>query len=247
MGWYVVPALEDLRYQLNEFFPDRDKSSDGSIGDYEHQQGDSSHNPDDTGHGNAEWDSDSDSKQEVRARDFDKDLRHPDITAQDVVDHLVAGAKRGEFWWLRYIIYNRKMYHRDDGWTAKSYSGSNSHEMHFHVNNAFTQDADNVSGVDYHLEELFPEDDMDLDDNLFSGAPSDSWTSRYPNSASTVRNAMAFAAYDSYDAEKVANQIKSMLNDLGSAVVSIAEKVEVNAAKLAELRASLASANDDDH
>jgi hypothetical protein len=225
MGWVVVPALEDLRNQLNDVFPDRDKSSDGSIGDYEHQQGDSSHNPDDTSHGNAEWDSDSDSKEEVRARDFDRDLCDPDINAQDVVDHLVAGAKCGDFWWLRYIIFNKKMYHKNDGWKPKNYTGSNTHEHHFHVNNDFNQDADNVSGVDYHLEDLRGEDDMQLDDELFPGDPSSSWTSRYPTSDATVRNAMAFAAYDSYDSEVAIKKLTSQVDDLTRTVEDIATKL----------------------
>lgn len=225
MSWIVVPALEDLKDQLNDAFPDRDKSSDGAIGDYEHQQGDSSHNPDDTDHHNAEYDDDSDNIEEVRARDFDINLNHPDVNAQDVVNHLVAGAKCGDFWWLRYIIYNKKMYHKNDGWNAKNYTGSNTHEHHFHVNNDFNQNADNASGVNYRLNQLTGDDDMQLDDNLFTDEPSSSWTSRYPTSDATVRNAMAFAAYDSYDAETVAKELRTMITQLQQAVDELNAKL----------------------
>src|ERR1044071_8683123 len=112
MAWFIVPALEELRMQLNAVFPNRDKSSDGGIGDTSHAAGKSSHNPDKTG--SPEY-SDGDSLDEVRARDFDVDLRDPEVSAKDVVNHLVRWAKKpkseGGFWWIRYIIYNRKMYH----------------------------------------------------------------------------------------------------------------------------------------
>lgn len=151
MAWVVVPALEALREQLNEVAPGRDKSSDGSIGDTSHAAGRSSHNPDRTG--NPEH-RDGDSADEVRARDFDKDLRHPDLTMLEVVKHLVLGARAGRFWWLRYVIYQGVIYSKSAGWAARAYTGSNRHDHHAHVNNDFTQAADTVRGVDYHLEDL---------------------------------------------------------------------------------------------
>lgn len=162
MAWRIVPALEELRLQLNAICPERDKTSDGGIGDYAHSQGRSSHNPDDTSQANAEWNSDSDSIQEVRARDFDVDLRHPELKAQDIVDHLVRGAKAGKFWWLRYIIYNGRIWHKNNGWNSSTYDGANKHTMHFHVNNDFSQAADTVSGVNYNLEDLVALTDAEI-------------------------------------------------------------------------------------
>lgn len=151
MTWIVVPALEDLRHQLNAVCPDRDKSSDGSVGDQSHAAGRSSHNPDRTG--SPEY-RDGDKLNEVRARDFDKDLRHPDVSMADVVRHLVTGARAGRFWWLRYVIYQGVIYHKGHEWRAHQYDGANRHDHHAHVNSDFTQAADTVRNVDYHLEEL---------------------------------------------------------------------------------------------
>lgn len=149
--WVVVPNLDNLRDQLNEIAPDRDKSSDGSIGNQAHQDSRSSHNDD--LHGNPEY-RDGDKVPEVRARDFDKDLRRPGLTMAMVIRHLVEGARIGRFWWLRYLIYDGIIYHKSNGFQARTYTGQNKHREHAHVNSDFTQAADTVRNVNYHLEEL---------------------------------------------------------------------------------------------
>lgn len=150
--WVVVPALDEARDQLNDRFPDRDKSSDGSIGDTAHQGTSSSHNPDKTG--TPEF-RDGDSKNEVRARDFDADLRDPDgVTMEQVVQLWVTLARQGVLWWVRYIIYNGRIWHKRDGYVTRAYTGSNDHSKHCHVNNDFTQEADEVRGTNWHLLEL---------------------------------------------------------------------------------------------
>ncbi len=110
----------------------------------------SSHNPDLTG--TPEW-RDGDKVNEVRARDIDKDLRTPGLTMLMVVRHLVEGAREGRFWWLRYIIFQGVIYHRSHGWQARTYTGANSHHEHAHVNNDFSQAADNAV-VTYGLREI---------------------------------------------------------------------------------------------
>ncbi len=150
-NWVVVPNLDALRDQLNTIAPNRDKSSDGSIGDTSHAAGRSSHNPDRTG--SPEY-RDGDADDEVRARDFDADLRTPGLTMAMVVRHLVLGARSGRFWWIRYIIFDKIIYHKSNGFEARAYTGQNTHEHHAHVNSDFTQAADTVRNVNYHLEEL---------------------------------------------------------------------------------------------
>lgn len=151
MAWVVVPNLDELRDQMNKRFPKRDKTSDGSIGDTSHKAGSSSHNPDKTG--NPEY-RDGDAKDEVRARDFDKDLKDPSVTMEDVVQHLVKLARAGRLPHLRYIIFNKRIWHKSDGFKTRTYTGKNKHEGHMHVNSDFTQAADKATGVNYRLDEL---------------------------------------------------------------------------------------------
>ncbi|MGI8308403.1 hypothetical protein [Saccharopolyspora hattusasensis] len=45
MTWRVARSLETLRQQFNTAFPQRSKESDGGIGDTNHQNRTSDHNP----------------------------------------------------------------------------------------------------------------------------------------------------------------------------------------------------------
>lgn len=174
-SYEVVPPLEDLRVQLNQVAPDRDKTSDGSIGDQAHSERASSHNPDETG--TPEW-RDSDSKNEIRARDFDKDLRRKGLTMEMVVQLLVRGARSGRFWWLRYIIYAGRIWHKNTGFETRTYSGSNGHYEHAHINTDFTQAADNYTGADYGLEELLPQEEDEVTPAEFNNMMDDWFNSR---------------------------------------------------------------------
>lgn len=60
MSWKPVAAIPVLFRQINERWPNRDKRTDGVIGDADHQARESDHNPDENG-----W---------VHAMDIDKDL-----------------------------------------------------------------------------------------------------------------------------------------------------------------------------
>ncbi|NIL57090.1 peptidoglycan-binding protein [Salinispora arenicola] len=152
MAWTVVPNLDEARDQLNERFPGRDTRSDGSIGDTAHQRYPSSHNPDRTGRPEYR---DGDQLDEVRARDFDADLRDPHgVTMEQVVQLWVTLARAGVLWWVRYIIFNGRIWHRRHGFATHAYTGSNRHTGHCHVTSEFTQAADTVRGTDWRLDQL---------------------------------------------------------------------------------------------
>lgn len=152
MAWTVVRNLEELREQLDARFPLRDKTSDGGIGDTSHSARSSSHNPDKTG--NPEH-RDGDSKDEVRARDFDADLRDPTgITAERVVQKIVEKARAGQLPHLRYVIFNKRIWTKSNGFKTQVYTGKNTHQLHFHVNSDFTQAADEATGVDWGIGDL---------------------------------------------------------------------------------------------
>lgn len=148
VAWTLVPPLVELTDQMNERFPKREKKSDGSIGNQIHAQGTSSHNPDKTG--KPEW-RDGDNKNEVRAKDLDKDLNDPNCSMEQVVQEWVRLARAGKLWWVRYIIFNGRIWHRKDGFKTRVYKGKNKHDKHAHVTSEFTQKADEAKGVDWGL------------------------------------------------------------------------------------------------
>lgn len=109
--YYQAPALVQLNNELNAAFPDRDKSSDGWIGDTSHAARKSDHNPDYKAGG------------VVRARDIDKDGINPDRLLQI----LIQDSR------VNYVIYNGYIYSRAYSFRKRVYTGSNKHTKHLHV------------------------------------------------------------------------------------------------------------------
>lgn len=144
--------LQNLRTQTNRRFPERDKASDGWIGDKAHQKRKSGHNPDDTAGSIPTWDGDADSLAEVRSWDCDKDLRDSTVSAQEFVDHIRALPDVGSV--IRFIIYNRKIYEAHTGFAPTTYTGDNPHTEHVHFEGQRTQAADNNRTFDFQLEDL---------------------------------------------------------------------------------------------
>lgn len=117
-----------LRDQVNLRWPERDRSSDGWIGDAAHAARRSDHNPDASGI--------------VRAIDIDEDLlgvRDPDPgVANELADQLVACGLRDDR--LAYVIFEGRIASRARGWRWVRYAGGNRHEGHLHV--SFTRAGD---------------------------------------------------------------------------------------------------------
>ena len=125
MQWKLSKAAARLRERVDDAFPNRDRASDGALGDVRHAARPSDHNPDPaTG-----W---------VRAVDIDADLRSHKSEAFDFADQLRLLARSDKR--ISYIIFNGKIasYKRNYKW--RNYTGINPHKTHIHV--SFTSQGD---------------------------------------------------------------------------------------------------------
>jgi hypothetical protein len=148
--WLLVPCLGQLRTELNRIAPNRDRSSDGTIGDSAHQNRVSDHNDDEVGRVPIR---DADSKHEVHAVDLDTDLREPNLTMEMVVQHVVARCRSGAEKRLRYVIYNRRIWEASNGWKQRSYTGDSPHTEHAHFSASYETKLE-ASTASWHLEDI---------------------------------------------------------------------------------------------
>jgi hypothetical protein len=138
MPWVLTRGLTTWRNEINTVFPNREKYTDGSVGDSSHSGSTSGHNPDITG--KAEY-RDRDSKDEVRAIDVDKDLRST-VTMEQVIQYLVRLGRAGVYLPFRYFIYRGRIWRKSTGWKTEVYTGANNHNEHAHFSGDYTQKAD---------------------------------------------------------------------------------------------------------
>ena len=122
-GWRVGQALLTLRSQINQMAPDRDRKSDGTIGDASHRTRDSDHNP---------WVADG-NLGIVTAMDITHDPAGG-CSAERLADALRAGRDKR----VKYVIWNRRIMNTQsiDGaapWEWRAYSGHNPHDKHLHI------------------------------------------------------------------------------------------------------------------
>lgn len=121
MNYFLAPALVQLRDEANRQFPNRDKASDGWIGDPSHAARVSDHNPCWTCRGGLYG--------VVRAIDIDIS---PDGRADADLRSMLLKATVGDdrVW---YVISNGIIYSRTYEFAARQYTGSNGHFAHVHV------------------------------------------------------------------------------------------------------------------
>ena len=124
----LCKAGQQLREQFDDSYPDRDRTSDGWIGNRAHQNRASDHNPDAEGI--------------VRAIDIDRDLSgkaKPDLMP-DLADQIRHAAKSDKR--IAYIIFAGKIASPRMGWRWRKYSGINPHTKHCHISFSKKGDAD---------------------------------------------------------------------------------------------------------
>ena len=124
----LCKAGQQLRLQIDDSYPSRDRTSDGWIGDTRHSARASDHNPD--------------AKGIVRAIDIDRDLsgkKKPDLMP-DLADQIRLFAKSDPSKRIAYIIFAGKIASPRMGWRWRKYSGINPHDHHCHI--SFTSKGD---------------------------------------------------------------------------------------------------------
>jgi hypothetical protein len=112
-------AAEQLRSEINTKYPNRDKRSDGWIGDTAHNARKSDHNPDKQG-----W---------VRAIDIDSDLvkgssKESWLLAEQIKTIALKGDKR-----VSYVIHQHRIASPRQNWAWRVYKGANPHVSHIHI------------------------------------------------------------------------------------------------------------------
>jgi hypothetical protein len=128
MTWKPAGAIPVLFAQINNWRPDRDKRTDGVVGDAAHQARPSDHNPDSRG-----W---------VHAMDVDKDLGLPS-DPEDLADSLLeyARTKQPGSDRLKNIVFRDRVAsgtYPDQYWTWRP--GKYAHFDHIHI--SFTNKAE---------------------------------------------------------------------------------------------------------
>lgn len=111
MGYYLAPSLVQLRNEINTSNPNRDKASDGWIGDASHAARKSDHNPDYSDGG------------VVRAIDVDKDGIDPNLLVQVAINDSR----------VNYVIFDGHIWSRAYKFAKRVYTGANKHEKHVHI------------------------------------------------------------------------------------------------------------------
>jgi len=163
----LCKAGQQLREQIDDDYPDRDRRSDGWIADARHiAKGNSDHIPDPRGNGI------------VRALDIDADLNAHKEEAYALVEKIRKCAKRGDKR-IKYIIFDGKIMSSTLNWKRRKYRGPNPHKSHFHI--SFTTLGDN-DGKWFDLEgktnERIETGGRKLGQDIRSGGPSDLPSSR---------------------------------------------------------------------
>lgn len=122
--WREARSLQTLERELQEFYPG---TTTWEIGDDDHQDSWSDHNPNDAN--------------VVCAKDI---LADGGISLQRLADHLVSNPHPN----LRYVIYNRRIAQRKNGFEWQEYHGKNAHKTHLHASVGNGPDGRSTKGYD---------------------------------------------------------------------------------------------------
>lgn len=122
--WREAKSLQTLEVEIQRYYPG---TTTWEIGDEDHQDDWSDHNPNDDN--------------VVCGKDI---LSDDGLNLQAFVDHLIANPHPN----LRYVIFNRKIYQRKNGFRPEEYNGKNAHKTHVHVSVGNGPDGRSTGGYD---------------------------------------------------------------------------------------------------
>jgi hypothetical protein len=133
MSWKLSKAAQQLREQIDDAFPNRDRTSDGTKASPGHKAHSpkSDHNPDASGI--------------VRAVDIDANLKSDKSAAFDLANQLRLLARTDKR--ISYVIYNGRIASWVGNYRWRKYRGINPHKTHIHC--SFTKLGDNDGGMFY--------------------------------------------------------------------------------------------------
>lgn len=201
---YLAPSLVKLRDEIDARWPNRDRRSDGWIGDENHSHRQSDHNPDEGGM--------------VHAIDVDKD----GINVKLLLDSTIGDRR------VWYVIWNRNIWSRTYDWKRRDYNGSNPHTSHVHISINYNDYSEfntrrwlpPPEGDDMTKDELLDALASDRGQRILARAvvdatkadvvpvPKDAFSEDYVknNPTWTIRNALAAAIRAGYYSRKQAEQ-----------------------------------------
>lgn len=192
---YLIPCLVTLRGEFNALNAGRDKGSDGWIGDAAHQAETSDHNPDSAGR--------------VLAIDIDMTGPWP-APFGDIVESLRGDSR------LEYIIWNRRIASRSQGWTWRTYTGTaDPHTGHAH----FSARHDHTGGTStagWGLDEFMDLTDAQID-KIATAAAAKVWAYllERPESTTTPKEKTSAGGYQRYNDAVGAQTAKDVLDETG--------------------------------
>lgn len=230
--WVNIPASNSLKNEFNEGFPARSTASDGTIGDPAHAETSSNHNPDETGRTPRE---DSDTINEVHARDVDKDLNKSGWTMSRAVGIILERCRSGAEKRLYEIIWDRHIYTETYDWRERDYDGPNPHTEHAHFSFKYgsgsgTSNPENITSPWGILAAIEAEEDVPLtpaDANLiidtmgarlYANSPSDQFVSQMKAVVWRYTGGGLQGATTSLDALSDTQPLQGMITDLAALI-----------------------------
>jgi hypothetical protein len=245
-AWILIPCLVALRAEFNMLNPARDKGADGSIGDSSHTSA-SDHTPDEDS--DVLRDHDADSKNEVHALDIDSTGPWPSgLSFAEIISDLVA-RERAEYNHpttrarLKYVIFNRRIASRSDGWAWRTYAGSDPHTNHAHFSALYTTvtEADTRPwGVALHTPAKPQEEDVPLTSAEIQDIADAVWAKKLqdPYAPTDPARLLPAGTYLKYsDSRGQATRIEGAIADVNARAVALEATLAQFGAVLAEIAA----------